>query len=133
MNGYTNIDVLKVFQKTSPLGLDELRKKFPGPHGSYNHLLECYHSLLSNEFIKKSVSGKWEISQKGINELRRLEEERDISKKMNLLQIQTLETELPLIKKKLKDYNLYKWISIISGIVSIVSVCVLLSSLLSHK
>lgn len=133
MSGYSSIDVLNVFQKSSPLGFDELKKHFPDRHGSYNYLLDCYNSLTSNDFIQKTSGGKWEISQKGINELRRLTEEREISTKKDLLQIQTLESELPLIRKKLKDYHLYKWISIVSGIVSIISVILLLISLLTHK
>jgi len=133
MNGYTSIDVLKVFQKSSPLDFNELKKHFPDQHGSHNYLLGCFNSLISNEFIKKTERGKWEISEKGSQELRRLTEEREISQRKDLLQIQTLETELPLIRKKLKDYNTYKWISIISGIVSVISVCILLISLLSHK
>ena len=61
MNGYSSVDVLKVFQKSSPLGFDELKKHFPDRHGSYNHLLDCFNSLISNDFIKKIGSGKWEI------------------------------------------------------------------------
>lgn len=133
MNGYTSIDVLKVFQKSSPLGFDELKNHFPDLHGNSQYLLDCYYSLIHNELIQKTGIGKWEISPKGSDELRRLIEEPEISKRKDLLQIQTLETELPLIKKKLKDYNIYKWISIISGIVSIISVGILLLTLLSHK
>ena len=133
MNGYTSIDVLKVFQKSSPLGFDELKKHFPDRHGSYSHLLDCYNSLTSNDFIQKSSGGKWVISQKGTNELRRLIEEREITTKKDLLQIQTLESELPLIRKKLKDYHLYKWISIVSGTVSIISLGLSLFSFFHHQ
>jgi hypothetical protein len=133
MNGYTSIDVLKVYQKFGSLTLEELKKHFPDRHQSYSYLLECFNSLTSNDFIQNSTGGKYQISSKGGEKLRKLEEESEISTKLNLLQIKTLETELPLIQRKLKDYNIYKWISIISGIVSIVSVGILLITLLSHK
>lgn len=132
MSGYTNIDVLKVFQKSGPLGFDDLKKEFPDRYQNFSHLLDCYNSLLSNDYIQKTRIGKMEISQLGVEELRRLTEDRDLLKRRDILQIQTLETELPLIKKKLEDYNLYKWISIISGIVSIISVGIILFNLLSH-
>jgi hypothetical protein len=135
MNGYTVIDVLRVYSKRDDLTFENLKSYFPESSTNYSYLQQCYKILQINEYIQSTnqPNGSWKISAKGLDELRRSDEEREISRRKDLLQIQTLETELPLIQKKLKDYNIYKWVSIISGIVSIISVGILLITLFSHK
>ena len=140
MNNYDKIDVLKVFNKHSPLSLFELISYFPNPNRDYNHLNECFKLLRNDEYIQPNnpepiirngeLTGevritsttRWEISPNGIKELERLDSQKVNSDKLTKLQIESLEKGIVDLKRKLRFYYIFLIITVFSGIVSLTTI-----------
>ena len=116
--GYEPVDVLSYIETNQPISFIELKKIYPDFPGT-NNVININLSLLISKGLIMTKGSGYVLTEKGIEELRMLDEERKIKIRMNSLQLDLLETQVPLIRNQLNDYQFFKWIPIVISLFSI--------------